>query len=77
MMIITIKRDVNTSKLTLLLVSRDTTSAEITRTDSKNPVQKRHLVLCGVPCASKKTSYLLRTFGSRTCSIIEVLQIMV
>ena len=54
MMIITIKRDVNTSKLTLSSVSRDTTSAKITRTSSKNPVQKRHLSLYRPPYASKK-----------------------
>ena len=50
--IITNKRDVNTSKLIVASVSRDTTNAKTTRTSSKNPVQKRHLSLYGPPYAS-------------------------
>ena len=52
--IITNKRDVNTSKLIVASISRDTTSAKTTRTNNKNPVQKRHLSLYGPPYASKK-----------------------
>ena len=51
MNIIVIKIDVKTSKDK---VSIDTTSAKITRTSSKNAVQKRHLSLYGPPYASKK-----------------------
>ena len=51
---ITNKIDVNTSKLIIASVSRETTSAKITGTSSKNPVQKLHLSLYGPPYASKK-----------------------
>ena len=54
MNMITIRRDVNTSKCTVVLVSSDTASAKTTLTSNKNPVQKRHLSLYGPPYASKK-----------------------
>ena len=54
-----VKKDANTSKLIVTLVSGDTTSAKTTRANSKNPVQKRHLSLYGPPYASKMASCML------------------
>ena len=51
---ITNKTVVNTSKLIVASVSRETISAKTTQTSSKNPVQKQHLSLYGPPYASKK-----------------------
>ena len=57
-----IKRDVNRSKVAVDLASRDTVSDKITRTRSKNPVQKRHLSLYGPPYASKKGFMFVNNF---------------
>ena len=57
-----VKQDGNISKLIVTLVSKDTTSAKTTRTNSKNPVQKRHLSLYGPPYASKKSFMYVDNF---------------
>ena len=52
--VIIFKKHINTFKLTVALVSTDTTSAKTIQRNSKNPVQKRYLSLYGPPYASKK-----------------------
>ena len=59
---IIININVNTSKLIVPPISRDTTSAKATRTSNKNPVQKRHLSLYGPPYVSKKGFIYVHNF---------------